>query len=168
MHEEILLKPHNARIRPMNPADAERMRRFYESMSGESRDIFPNYPFTREHAEQAAKESATDPDKRRYVAVDGEYAPEGAMIGMVWFWGWSKRVPWLGIMIADDYQNRGLGKAMLAFAVDEARAAGKGGILLTTAKTNVRAQSLYGRFGFVTIGEDARGEYLMILNFDHE
>lgn len=168
MHDGVWLKPHNARVRPMIPADAERVDLFYRRLSGQSRKIFPKYSFTREHAEQAAKESATDSTKRRYVTVDGEAASDGAMIGMVWFWNWTKRVPWFGIMIADDYQNRGIGKAMLAFAVDEALAAGKGGILLTTAKSNARAQSLYRRFGFVTIGEDLRGEDLMILNFEHE
>lgn len=167
MQEEVLLKPHAARIRLMAPADVERMDRFYQSMSFKSRIIYPKYPFTREHAEQVVLENETDPTKRRYMVACGGENSDETMIGMVWFWNWNKNVPWFGIMIADDYQNRGLGKALLAFAVDAALAEGKGGILLTTGKTNARALSLYRQFGFETIGEDPRGEYLMILNFEH-
>lgn len=86
-------------------------------------------------------------------------------MGLCWFWQWTLQVPWFGIMIADAYQGMGLGRSMTEFAIAEARDRGKGGILLTTAKTNVRSQTLYGRCGFETLGEATNGEYLLMINF---
>ena len=86
------------------------------------------------------------------------------IVGLTWFWMWDCKVPWFGIMIADAYQNRRLGQEMLAYMIHESRVCGKGGILLTTARTNVRAQALYKRNGFIILGEGLNGEILMLLN----
>lgn len=81
-----------------------------------------------------------DASKRYYVvAVRETEKAEETIIGLFWFWGWSKKVPWFGVMIADAYQNRGLGKTMMEYTIAETRQHGKSGILLTTAEHNVRA-----------------------------
>jgi RimJ/RimL family protein N-acetyltransferase len=142
--------------------DGKQVEVFYRSLSETTRVIFPGYPFTDEEAHRLAKEETDDPGMRRYLVTDPS---SGQMIGTVWFWHWDRMVPWIGLMIADAYQGQGVGKAMLAYAIRAARDEGKGGILLTTHKENVRGQSLYARYGFEVIGQDPREEHLMILRF---
>lgn len=150
-----------------SPDDEGLVNRFFATVSEETRKILVGFEFTSEFAAKMYAESRKNADIRRYLVImhpsgDGELP---VMIGMVWFWEWTKKVPWFGIMLADAYQNYGYGKKMLEFAIAEAHNHDKGGILLTTDKTNVRAQKVYRRYGFQMIGDDPRGEYLMILNF---
>jgi RimJ/RimL family protein N-acetyltransferase len=84
------------------------------------------------------------------------------MIGTVILWDWTKPVPWFGICSRDGWQGQGLGNRMMTCAVEYAKQHGKGGILLTTHKENLRAQALYKKYDFETIGVDGRGEWLMI------
>lgn len=155
-----------ARIRPLTSGEANRIFEFYQTVLEPTRAIFGNYSFTRETAEKIANESGNAASKQHYVAVvDCGKEREEMIIGLLWFWGWKQKVPWFGIMIADAYQNLGLGKKMMEYAISEAQKYAKGGILLTTAKSNVRAQKLYKRYGFAVIGEDSHGEHLMLLNF---
>lgn len=156
------------RLRPVTPEDSERLYAFYESVRETTRAIFGRYRFTREHADEIARGHGDGGDStRRYyvVAVREAGDAEETIIGLLWFWGWAKKVPWFGLMIADAHQNRGLGKTMMEFAIEETRRHGKSGILLTTAEHNVRAQALYKRYGFETIGKDRNGEWLMMLNY---
>jgi len=54
----------------------------------------------------------------------------------------------------------------MEFSIDYAKKHGKGGILLTTQKPNVKAQAMYKKFGYEMLGQDTRlDEYLMILRF---
>ncbi|MDF2723113.1 MAG: N-acetyltransferase [Paenibacillus sp.] len=157
------------RLRPAAPDDSERLYAFYESVQEATRAIFGSYRFTREHAAEVAGKDGVDASRRYYVAAVRETEnAEETIRGLFWFWGWTKKVPWFGVMIADAYQNRGLGKKMMEYAIEETRNCNKSGILLTTAEHNVRAQSLYKRYGFETIGRDRNGEWLMMLNFPDE
>lgn len=158
------------RVGPVARTDGERLSEFFDGLSERTRAVFgPYYRFDREHAEQIAQGSPGDRSKTYFVAIlEGEGVGNAAIVGLTWFWHWTSKVPWFGIMIADAYQNRGLGQRMLQTMMAEAERADKGGILLTTAKTNVRAQELYKRNGFTALGHSDNGEILMILNFvDH-
>jgi len=154
-------------LRLAGPEDESLVSRFFESLSETTKQVFPGFAFTREHAVQIAAEAVGNSDSRKYFLIKraADSAEQPIMLGMVWFWDWTLQVPWLGIMIADAYQNAGYGKKMLGYAIEEARNHVKGGILLTTHKTNVRAQSIYERYKFQVIGEDPRNEILMILRF---
>jgi ribosomal protein S18 acetylase RimI-like enzyme len=153
-------------IRQMAHGDAAMLAAYFNSFSEATRAVFGGGPFDRVEAERLAREEVNNPSINRFVVT--VLTKEGAreqIIGMVWFWEWLRKVPWFGISITDAYQNKGLGKAMMEHAIKEATKCGKGGILLTTAKTNVRGQALYARYGFEIIGVDSRGEHLMILNY---
>ncbi len=154
-------------LRLVVPEDVELLKYFFESISESTRVIFPGFPFTDDHAEKLANEAVADPGVRRFILIEhnSHSTEEAKVLAMVWFWEWTKQVPWFGIMIADAYQNRGYGRKLLEFTIKDAREFKKGGILLTTHKTNIRAQKLYLQYDFQTIGEDSRGEHLMILNF---
>ncbi len=53
------------------------------------------------------------------------------------------------LFVAPDARRRGVGKALLAAAHERARRDGKVRMDLTTAKTNLKAQSLYESMGWV-------------------
>jgi GNAT superfamily N-acetyltransferase len=58
-------------------------------------------------------------------------------------------IVWLGIAVADSYQNKGLGKIMLSHLIETARFKLENTISLSVDKNNYIAQKLYRSFGFV-------------------
>ncbi|MFC5470990.1 GNAT family N-acetyltransferase [Cohnella suwonensis] len=151
-------------IRPFTREDTAIVHRYFEHLSERTRAFFPGYPFTREEAERLTGDDVDQSDTRRFLA-SVQSPEEETMIGYVFYWDWDKKVPWFGISVRDDYQGIGLGKKMMDFSIAEAKRHHKGGILLTTRKDNASGQALYKRSGFEMIGDDPRGELLMILNF---
>lgn len=152
-------------IRPLCHRDAALVEAFYAHVLPQTRAIFGKYRFTKQHALEMAEETVSSSTHRYFVVVTQSETGNEEMVALFWFWDWTKKLPWFGIMIADAWQKRKLGRMMMSRAIAEAHRHGKGGILLTTAKTNERAQALYQRFSFEMIGEAKNGEYLMILNF---
>jgi len=68
--------------------------------------------------------------------------------GYSFLWYFRERIALLGIGLADAYQGRGLGRGMVEFLIDAARANGNAGIELTTMQDNDRAYALYEKLGF--------------------
>lgn len=153
-------------IRPVGSQDAELLYAFYETILQQTRTIFGSYRFTMEHAQEIVRANENNSSERYFVAVvQSANGDEEKIVGLFWFWNWISKVPWFGIMVTDAWQNRGVGRQMMSHAISDAKQQGKGGILLTTAKTNLKAQALYKRYQFEMMGEGTNGEYLMILNF---
>ena len=159
--------PVNPVIRPLTENDVPLFIDFFESLSLQSHTFFNPHGSDAESLEDILKEIPRNPKVRRFMLSLVENGQE-SMIGYVFFWDWHKKVPWFGIGLRDAYHGQGLGTRMMNFAIDFARQHGKGGILLTTAKTNIRAQGLYKKSGYILIGDAPDGEYLMILNFEDE
>ncbi|MGI6689551.1 MAG: GNAT family N-acetyltransferase [Clostridiales bacterium] len=151
-------------IRPIQEGDVDLIYDYFLSHSEETKRFFTPHAMDRACAEWLTQEDRLDPDTHRFVAVKTDAGAE-TIVGYVFFWKWTKMVPWFGIAVRDGYKGQGLGTLMMQHAIDEAKKHHKGGILLTTATDNVRAQALYRKFGYEIIGKDERGEYLMILNF---
>jgi [ribosomal protein S18]-alanine N-acetyltransferase len=61
----------------------------------------------------------------------------------------------LTIAVDAAYQGRGVGRALLSENLRQAANAGAKAIFLEVAKDNAPALALYGRFGFVKVGERA-------------
>jgi len=154
-------------VRPVRADDADRIYDYFQSFSEQTRCFFTPHAMDRAFAEKMTEDDRLDPDTNRFIAVTGSGDRE-IVVGYVFFWNWSKRVPWFGIGVRDGFQRQGLGTLMMQHAVNTARAHRKGGIILTTRQDNVRAQGLYKKFGFEIIGQDPRNEFLMILNFPDE
>ncbi|MFC5404805.1 GNAT family N-acetyltransferase [Cohnella soli] len=113
-----------------------------------------------------ARDESDHPNFKRYVAIERSNGGlQSRLVSTVWFWSWNRKIPWIGISVADDYQGMGLGKRMIGHAIIQADASGKGGILLTTHKSNFRGHALYAKYGFEAIGHDDRGETLMLLSY---
>lgn len=151
-------------IRLMTEHDAELVVEFYTALSDETWRFYCPHPRDRVYLENMVHSLPDRPDLAYFMAISQKDGV-GLMVGTVIFWDWTKQVPWFGICSRDGWQGQGLGNRMMAFAVEIAHQHGKGGILLTTHKENLRAQALYKKYGFETIGVDGRDELLMIFRF---
>jgi GNAT superfamily N-acetyltransferase len=58
-----------------------------------------------------------------------------------------------GVRVHEDYRNRGLGAAMVEWAIGESRRRGCALVQLTTDKSRTSAHRFYARFGFVASHE---------------
>lgn len=74
------------------------------------------------------------------------------------------------LAVAGDARRRGLGAALLAAALAEARAAGLARVHLQLRASNLGALALYRRFGFAALGRRPRyyggGEDALLLSLD--
>ncbi len=153
-------------IRPVTEHDTELVVEFYTSLSDETWHFFHPHPRDRTYLEDLVHSLPLRPDLALFMASALQEGKE-IMVGTVFFWDWTKQVPWFGICARDGWQGQRLGDRMTAHAVEFAQKHGKGGILLTTHKDNLRAQALYKKHGFEIIGIDPYDEHLMILRFNN-
>ena len=70
----------------------------------------------------------------------------------------------LHIDIVEAHQGAGYGKSMIAFLLEELKAAGSAGVHLHMSASNDRARGFYKKFGFVEVFENAN-ECIMGLAF---
>ncbi|QGQ98048.1 N-acetyltransferase [Paenibacillus psychroresistens] len=148
-------------IQPFTNQDSNMVYAFFQRLSTETRTAFRPHPFTEETAKQLAGEDVANVETKRFAAslrIDNQ----DVMIGYFFFWDWHTGVPSFGIAVADSYQGMGLGWIMTSYALEFARSHGKGGVMLTTDRTNIRGQALYKKCGFEIIGHDLTGEFLLI------
>ena len=151
-------------LRPLTSADAQKMIDFFSSFSEQTRIFFTPHDITPDGLRKLTAEVDQHQDARRFI-LSLEEAGEEIMIGYVFFWDWDKLIPWFGIGLRDAYHGMGFGSLMMEFAIDLARRNGKGGILLTTHKPNVKAQALYKKYAYEFLGDHVSGEYMLILRF---
>ncbi len=156
----------HATIRPITANDAELMIDFFNSFSDSTRYFFTPHAIDPDGLRALVRGIPDDPAAARFMASVNEDGKE-IMAGYVFFWDWNKMVPWFGIGARDRFHGGGMGKQMMEFAIRLAKEHHKGGILLTTKKTNYRARAMYEKYGFTMLGEEHNlVEYLMLLNFD--
>lgn len=129
------------RIRPARPSDVE-------AMALLDLELFPDEAWT---VDQIAGEM-THPT-RRYGVID---APDQPLLGYT-------GVMLLGEMadlqtIGSRRPGQGIGRALLAWAEDQARRGGAERMLLEVREDNHRARTLYSRSGYTEIGR-RRGYY---------
>lgn len=144
-------------LRPIGAGDEEMLNRFFDQMGAESRSLFNRRDYNRRGV---LKFCAKGDSTRRYVAAIQE---DGEMAGYVFFLDAQTSIPELGIAVRDDLQGRGIGGYLMEYAIDLAKAEGKGGLLLTTHTANLRAQTLYESCGFVCRGLCKNGTELFYL-----
>jgi putative acetyltransferase len=139
-------------IRPADPADAEALTRLAEAVSAEpERWLISSNGEWRSVGEERRylKAIRRYPHAAVYVA---ERADDGTVVGRLSVardqHPASAHVADLGLMVAADARGRGVGKALLAAAVDWARGAGVRKLELHVFPWNEPAIGLYERFGF--------------------
>lgn len=150
------------RIRLLGVQDRERVYAFFRALGEEGGTFFNRNGHN---------------EKYTYAFLDGERpnhiywaavadTPQGEEIaGLVFLFKIDTKIPWLGIGITEKWKGRHLGGRLMTAAKEWAQANGAGGILLTTARENLRAQKLYENMGYKNIGHYCNGELLYLLSF---
>lgn len=150
-------------VRKLRQTDGEQFYKFMCSLSPYSRSMFNPHPFDRHMAERVAAD-ANSPNSFRIVAVYG-----GEIIGYAC---WTHRMfrsnfPIVSIVVADAFQNQGLGRQLMQLLIEAARRGAKRGLELDVYKENARAIHLYESLGFKKIGETPdKRQYIMRLEFE--
>ena len=143
-------------FRPVTADDEAMIGEFFDAMGGESRALFNRRDYNRNGVLKYCRRG--DPTRRYFIAeLDGQ------MAGYVFFLSFDTSIPELGLALRDDLQGQHLGRELVAFALDEAKRCGKGGLLLTTHVANLRGQALYEAMGFVCMGQCKNGTELFYL-----
>lgn len=143
-------------LRPVTANDEGAIGEFFDAMGGESRALFNRRGYNRNGVLKFCRHG--DVTRRYWIAE-----LDGRMAGYVFFLAFDTSVPELGLALRDDLQGQHLGRELVAFAIEEARACGKGGLLLTTHVANLRGQALYEAMGFVCMGQCKNGTELFYL-----
>jgi len=149
-------------IRPFAAGDEPLVREFFAQMGEESTHFF-NVNHGNERRTLGYFTGETK-DHFFWMATANENGRE-IMVGLLFLWDISRKVPWLGIAVHEMWKGRHLGRLLIAEAKRYAEAHGCGGILLTTAQDNLRGQGLYERCGFERLGVHKSGEYQYIFRF---
>ena len=153
-HSEVI-------IRPFAAGDREMVQAFFDQMGPESRAFFNRNRGNERGAMAFFDEKGENPDTLRFLAE-----LDGRMVGYVFFFSYSYKIPWLGIAVSEDAKGLHLGTRLMAFARKYAMDHGKGGILLTTHQANLRGQVHYEKSGYERLGNHHSGEVLYILRFE--
>jgi ribosomal protein S18 acetylase RimI-like enzyme len=157
----------NLAIRLMTPEDGDLFVDFYAALSPESLFFFTPHDPNPVKLRELVAGIANEVNVRRFTAVQAHENGQ-EMAGYVFLWDLDKGVPWLGICVRDSYKGSGVGTLLMRHAENFCREHGKGGILLTTHQDNTKAQGLYRKVGYETLGMDSRAEILMILRLKDE
>lgn len=148
-------------IRPFAPGDLPMVAEFYQNLGEEGTFFFNgdgiNEKISREWFEGISNNNAY------FLAELG-----GIMLGYLVFYNYHYKTPWLGIALREDAKGMHLGTRLMAFAEKYALEQGKGAIILTTHKDNVRGQALYKKSGYIYSGIHTTGEQLYIRYFVDE
>lgn len=140
------------RIREARVSDRELFLGFFAGLSGQSRHFMGGWSkasaCTPEHAERLAGKIEGE-DHFALVVVDGA-GPAERIVGYCWIddIGRKDAMPMLGIGIVDEYQEVGLGKALLETMIEEGRRLGLERIKLGLWDDNPRAIHVYEAVGF--------------------
>jgi GNAT superfamily N-acetyltransferase len=159
--------------------------RYFEGLSDETRGLFGPHPLTMDEAHTLCAE-IDYPHTLRFIAL----ADSGKQLAIVAYLililgvrnNDQTRYQDRGMLlderfdctlapsVADAYQNRGLGTALMPKVLDVARRLGRKRVVLWegTQASNLRAIHFYEKFGFQTVGKFSTQveNYDMILNLD--
>jgi ribosomal protein S18 acetylase RimI-like enzyme len=146
-HTIVTKKGNELNVRRLGQGDGPALQSFNTDLSPEIRSRFSPHAYDDESVAMIVLRSEQDID-RTYAAWDGDL-----IVGYFFLWNFDQRVPLLGIGLADAYQGQSLGPQMMKRLIDDARAAGREGIELTTLPTNEAALKLYRLMGFDHLGD---------------
>ena len=134
-------------VRPLTSGETEALARFDANLGAASRACFLPHAYDVATLARHVARHARGTDLSLVAAAGKD------IVGYAFLWEFDRPFPLLGLGVADAWQGRGLGGALLDLLVVEARAAGRDGIDLTTVPSNLRARRLYESRGFRAAGE---------------
>ncbi|MEO8754658.1 MAG: GNAT family N-acetyltransferase [Casimicrobiaceae bacterium] len=145
-------------MRRLTPADAPAYREIRLRGLREHAEAF-----TSSHEEDAVKAMAATEER---LAADSGAAIFGAFVGEVLAGGIGlareprrktrHKANIVAMYVQPEFGRRGIGRALLAHAIDCARADGIEQLTLTVTQTNAAARELYAAAGFATFGIEPR------------
>lgn len=128
--------------RRLRPGDLKALQAFDRGLSPETRHFFLPHQYDKATLEKVVARAEREDDVVYVLTSDS------LVVGYFFLWYARRRVPLLGIGLADAYQGQGLGPQMMQILIDEAKRLGAEGIELTTDLRNERAFALYRSCGF--------------------
>jgi len=135
-------------LRPVGPGDGERMASMFHRLSPESRVMRFNTP----KPELTPRELAylTDVDHVRHVALAAVDPHDGSIVGTARYVQEADRpgVADVAVEVVDEHQNRGIGTALAAAVIEQARENGFRLLTATTLWENRPARALLRRLHF--------------------
>lgn len=141
--------PAGYRLRRLTVRDADRILEFLQGLDEESVALFHPHAFDINHVLRMLR-------GRLCGLVDAFGAVtrrDDRLAGYVWLSGMETLHPSLGLCVAAEHRGKGLGRALLRRALDEAVLRGKREVHLTVMAANERALRLYLSHGFEVVGE---------------
>lgn len=151
--------PSSAEIRALGANDAEALGDFFEAIRGlpEVESYFTPHPLDRAQAVRIATRAAHREDEYFAAFEDGRVVAYGMLRG--WDEGYPNAA--FGVAVLPERRGAGLGRAILRYAVERARAHGAERVVLKVNPENVNAMRLYESEGFVFDGYHTDGEQLL-------
>jgi len=176
-------------VRPLRADDADALSRFFAGLTERTRSFYGPHPFDRETAERLCAQAA-DPRTVRFVALPEPWGPDREIIAYMILTRElgdddprrcaahghaldAQRTARFAPVVADAWQERGIGSRMARFVLGCAPALGLDRIILMggVQERNIRARRMYERLGFRRIGYfdverdgDILGNYDMMLD----
>jgi len=133
-------------IRAMRAADLDRSWAFFQALSPEDR-AYLRRDVTRREVVEARFEAMKTSDLKRLVAVADERIVADAALELESS-GWKEHVGELRMIVATDYQRKGLGRWMARELYSVAAEAKVEEILVRMMRPQVAARSIFRRLGF--------------------
>jgi len=135
-------------VRPARESDLDGWLDLYEAVATEGRWIGGELPIDRQEQRRKFLEGFVERKSpaAALIAVSGE-VPAGHL-----FLTTRRGIGEIGMAVDHAWRNRGVGTALMAAAVDWARAQGLHKVTLQLWPHNVAARRLYDKFGFVEEG----------------
>lgn len=134
-------------VERLKPHDGDSLGQFFELLNadGQTVQFFHPHPLTREFADELCRRSQMIRDRYTVVRFHGHIVAYAMLRG----WDEGFAVPSFGGCTHPALRDAGLGKFLLAHAIDESRAAGAMHLRLSVYRSNQRAVHIYEKFGFV-------------------
>lgn len=135
-----------AEIRQLGESDVEALGGFFTTIARDEsvKAYFRPHAFDHAMAERICLRQGIERDEY-FAAFE---ADEIVAYGMLRGWDEGYAIPAFGVCVRGDQRGKGLGRAILDFAVMRARAAGAPSVMLKVFEDNVAARTLYERCGF--------------------
>ena len=152
-------------VRAFSVGDRDLVSEFFDQMDGESRGFFNRGDGNRMFAMSFFDKNGEEPEAVRFLSSVKDGSAGEIMTGYVFAWDMDLYIPTLGIAVREEYKGKGLGRLLIKYLTDYLQKNGYGGVMLTTAVANIRAQGLYTRMGFKYLGLHTSGEMLYLLTF---
>lgn len=152
-------------MRALVPADMELILDFFDQMAGDTRAMFNRGNVNRVRVIDYLE--GKTPNEKHFCATAQVNGKE-TIVGYTFLWETDTKVPWLGVAVHERWKGFRLGRVLLSYLDEYAKANGYGALMLTTVPANIRAQSLYTNMGYEYLGTHMTGEYMYIKRYRQE